>query len=140
MQPIGVGAVKRRHFAKDWTQNAAPSSWPIPSVPPMCFACEAPDLLQVPAARQPAHPDRSPSQLRHELRQTAVRPGSAVTLRDFEHVKHRLGGDALNAIVTDLPVQPFQRQAPWIAITGSEFGCGRGSISASYRPAIRRAK
>jgi len=49
-----------------------------------------------------AHTNSIPPQLCHQLYQPSARSGTAAALRDLQDVEHGLGGDALDAILTDL--------------------------------------
>jgi hypothetical protein len=40
----------------------------------------------------------------------------------LQHVKHRLRGYALNAVIANLPPQPFRRRPPRIGTAGGAFG------------------
>ena len=82
---------------------------------------EAPHLLKVAATAEPAHPDRRPPDFRHEFRQAPVCARASMVLRHFEDIKDKLGSDPLNTIIIDPPLQPLQRRAPRIGITGHAF-------------------
>ena len=72
------------------------------------------NLFQVAPAGQPSHPHGCPPESDHQLGKAPTRTGAAAALRHLQEVEHGLGGQALNAIVTNLTVQPFQPERPHI--------------------------
>jgi hypothetical protein len=69
---------------------------------------EPPDLLQVTPARQSTNADRTPAELGHQLREPSICARPPAALRNAQHIEHDLCGHALDAIVANLTVQPFQ--------------------------------
>jgi hypothetical protein len=72
------------------------------------------NLLAITTARESTHPNGGPAQLAHLLREPPASASATVALWDFQDVEHGLRGDALDAIVTNFTVQPFQGQVPRI--------------------------
>jgi hypothetical protein len=44
-------------------------------------------------------------------------------LGNLKDIEQQLRSNALDAIVADFTVQPFQRQAPGFGVSGGQFGC-----------------
>jgi hypothetical protein len=80
------------------------------------------NLLAIATAREAPHANGHPPQRGHDFGQTAARASTSASLRNFQDVEHGLSCNALDAVVVDFTVQPFQRQSPRIGVSCGHFG------------------
>jgi hypothetical protein len=90
-------------------------------------------LFKISAAREPAHADRVPPQLCHQLRQPSIGAGTPGALRDFENIEHSLRGDPLDAVVADLTTQASERRAPRVGVANDGPSLGGDTVSPASR-------
>ena len=80
------------------------------------------NLLQISTPREPSDPNGHPPELGHQLRQPTARTGASTALRNLKNIEQKLRGNALDAVIADFTMHPFQRQPPGLGTTRSQFG------------------